>query len=97
MVNGSSRERIRTITIPPAGLEGLLGLPTRARGIVLFAHCSGSGRFSLRNNFVAQALPIALGAIGFYYRDFHQMSDAEVTDLLARAPRPTESPANRAS
>jgi putative phosphoribosyl transferase len=31
--------------------------------------------------------PIGLGAIGFYYRDFHQMSDAEVTDLLARAPR----------
>jgi putative phosphoribosyl transferase len=34
--------------------------------------------------------PIGLGAIGFYYRDFHQMSDAEVTDLLARAPRSTE-------
>ena len=30
--------------------------------------------------------PIGLGAIGFYYRDFHQMTDAEVTDLLARAP-----------
>jgi putative phosphoribosyl transferase len=28
---------------------------------------------------------IMLGAIGFYYRDFHQMSDEEVTDLLARA------------
>jgi putative phosphoribosyl transferase len=35
--------------------------------------------------------PIALGAIGFYYRDFHQMTDDEVTDLLARAPRPSES------
>jgi putative phosphoribosyl transferase len=32
--------------------------------------------------------PPMLGAIGFYYRDFHQMSDAEVTDLLARAERP---------
>jgi putative phosphoribosyl transferase len=31
---------------------------------------------------------MALGAIGFYYRDFHQMTDAEVIDLLARAPRP---------
>jgi putative phosphoribosyl transferase len=29
--------------------------------------------------------PDMLGAIGFYYRDFHQMSNAEVTDLLARA------------
>jgi len=30
--------------------------------------------------------PEGLGAIGFYYEDFHQMSDAEVTELLARAP-----------
>jgi putative phosphoribosyl transferase len=48
--------RIRTISIPPIGLEGLHGLPTEARGIVLFAHGSGSGRFSLRNDFVARAL-----------------------------------------
>jgi len=42
--------------------------------------------------------PIGLGAIGFYYRDFHQLSDAEVTNLLARALLPTESgAANRAS
>jgi putative phosphoribosyl transferase len=33
--------------------------------------------------------PAVLGAIGIYYRDFHQMSDAEVTDLLARAAEPT--------
>ena len=47
---------IRTITIPPVGLEGLLGVPRDAKGIVLFAHGSGSGRLSPRNNFVAQAL-----------------------------------------
>jgi putative phosphoribosyl transferase len=29
-----------------------------------------------------------LGAIGFCYTDFHQMTDAEVTDLLARAAMP---------
>jgi putative phosphoribosyl transferase len=29
--------------------------------------------------------PSGLGAIGFFYRDFHQVKDAEVTDLLARA------------
>jgi putative phosphoribosyl transferase len=29
--------------------------------------------------------PAGLGAIGFYYEDFHQMSDAEVTELLAAA------------
>jgi putative phosphoribosyl transferase len=59
MVDRAPQERTRTITIPPVGLEGLLGLPTRARGIVLFAHGSGSGRFSPRNNFVAQALRVA--------------------------------------
>ena len=56
MVDRSSEERIRTITIAPLGLEGLLGLPPGAKGIVLFAHGSGSGRLSPRNNFVAQAL-----------------------------------------
>ena len=35
---------------------------------------------------------MALGAIGYYYRDFHQMSDAEVIDLLARVPRASEAP-----
>lgn len=49
-----------TITIPmptPAGsLPGLLMLPTNARGMVLFAHGSGSGRFSPRNQFVASVL-----------------------------------------
>jgi putative phosphoribosyl transferase len=34
--------------------------------------------------------PSGFGAIGYYYRDFHQMSDREVTDLLARAPHPVE-------
>ena len=56
MVEKSSDDRIRTITIAPVGLEGLLGLPMEATGIVLFAHGSGSGRLSPRNNFVAQAL-----------------------------------------
>jgi putative phosphoribosyl transferase len=49
-------ELIRNVTISPVGLEGILGLPSAAKGIVLFAHGSGSGRFSPRNNFVAKAL-----------------------------------------
>jgi putative phosphoribosyl transferase len=52
----AQREQTREITIGPAGLEGILGLPHESDGIVLFAHGSGSGRFSPRNNFVAQAL-----------------------------------------
>ncbi len=34
--------------------------------------------------------PAGLGAIGYYYRDFHQVSDAEVTEILARAAQPKE-------
>lgn len=43
----------------PAGetrLKALLGLPSPVRGLVIFAHGSGSGRLSPRNNFVAQIL-----------------------------------------
>lgn len=44
--------------IPTDGvaLEAALGIPDTPTGVVLFAHGSGSGRLSPRNNFVAQAL-----------------------------------------
>jgi putative phosphoribosyl transferase len=46
------------VHIPVNGvkLEGSLVIPSEARGVVLFAHGSGSGRHSPRNNFVAQTL-----------------------------------------
>ena len=46
------------VHVPTAGvtLEGNLVVPEGARGVVLFAHGSGSSRFSSRNRFVAQAL-----------------------------------------
>ena len=37
-------------------LEGHLGIPLSPLGMVVFAHGSGSGRFSPRNNFVARFL-----------------------------------------
>jgi putative phosphoribosyl transferase len=37
-------------------LDGILGLPADPRGVVVFAHGSGSGRLSPRNNFVANHL-----------------------------------------
>lgn len=37
-------------------LEGILGIPPKAKGIVLFAHGSGSSRLSPRNQFVAKVL-----------------------------------------
>jgi putative phosphoribosyl transferase len=37
-------------------LKGILGMPSRIKGVVIFAHGSGSGRLSPRNNFVARIL-----------------------------------------
>ncbi|KAF7636324.1 hypothetical protein Mgra_00004310, partial [Meloidogyne graminicola] len=47
---------IREIYIEPEGLSALLGIPSGARSIVIFAHGSGSGRLSPRNNYVAAEL-----------------------------------------
>lgn len=44
------------VTSDSVTLRGLLGVPKNARGVVLFAHGSGSGRLSSRNNFVARSL-----------------------------------------
>jgi putative phosphoribosyl transferase len=48
----------QTVRIPcgTVEVEGMLELPAAARGVVLFAHGSGSSRFSPRNNHVARIL-----------------------------------------
>jgi putative phosphoribosyl transferase len=47
--------RPQDIEILPLGLKGVLTIPDDARGIVLFAHGSGSSRLSPRNTQVARA------------------------------------------
>src|SRR5438552_4020586 len=47
-------ERDVTLTANRVTLEGTLGVPQRATGLVLFAHGSGSSRFSARNRYVAR-------------------------------------------
>lgn len=50
-------ERTVAIVVPDGPtLEGTLGVPRDAAGIVLFAHGSGSSRFSSRNRYVARVL-----------------------------------------
>jgi dienelactone hydrolase len=49
----------RTICISPHGLDGLLTVPPAVQGLALFAHGSGSSRFSPRNTFVAEGLQAA--------------------------------------
>jgi predicted phosphoribosyltransferase/dienelactone hydrolase len=45
-----------TVRIAPEDLDGLLGISDAPRGVVIFAHGSGSGRLSPRNNQVAAGL-----------------------------------------
>jgi putative phosphoribosyl transferase len=52
----SLHEHIVRITKGHITLEGILGLPAGPRGVVVFAHGSGSGRLSPRNTFVARRL-----------------------------------------
>jgi putative phosphoribosyl transferase len=49
-------ERLVRVAVGPVTLEGNLSLPAGTRGVVLFAHGSGSSRHSPRNRYVAQAL-----------------------------------------
>ena len=56
----------RDIAIPVDGrmIQAILAVPPGARGIVLFAHGSGSSRFSRRNRYVARALRDAFAGRG---------------------------------
>jgi putative phosphoribosyl transferase len=48
--------KVRELQLPNLDLGATLRLPTSAKGIVVFAHGSGSSRFSPRNRFVAEYL-----------------------------------------
>ncbi|MBI1867191.1 MAG: dienelactone hydrolase family protein [Methylocystis sp.] len=49
------QERI-DVAVGPRGLEGVLCVPPRPTGLIIFAHGSGSSRFSPRNTLVAEEL-----------------------------------------
>jgi len=54
------------VSAGPVTLDGMLGIPGDAKGIVVFAHGSGSSRFSPRNQYVAEELRKAkLGTLLF--------------------------------
>lgn len=52
----AGEERLVQVPAGRVTLEGNLAVPEAASGIVLFAHGSGSSRFSPRNRYVAQVL-----------------------------------------
>src|SRR2546423_8261452 len=53
---GVERAHDVQITSGAATLEGELGVPAGAQGVVLFAHGSGSSRHSPRNQYVARVI-----------------------------------------
>jgi pimeloyl-ACP methyl ester carboxylesterase len=57
-LNPQSAAQHETVSVsaPPVTLAGDLTLPSAARGMVLFAHGSGSSRLSPRNRYVADSL-----------------------------------------
>ena len=56
MVLMAQSGQITAVNFGPQRLEALLGKPKDATGLVIFAHGSGSGRLSPRNNEVADGL-----------------------------------------
>jgi putative phosphoribosyl transferase len=55
-MRGETKEATVQIPVGKETLEGELSIPADAKGMVLFAHGSGSSRFSPRNQFVARFL-----------------------------------------
>jgi pimeloyl-ACP methyl ester carboxylesterase len=73
---GGSAVHGRDVSVPPLGLAGTLRLPREAQGLVVFAHGSGSSRFSPRNVAVAEAL----NAAGFATLLFDLLTPGEEAD-----------------
>lgn len=71
----------RTVAIPvnAVKLEGSLGVPSGAPGVVLFAHGSGSSRLSPRNRYVARVLRDA--GLGTLLLDLLSAREEEVDDV----------------
>jgi putative phosphoribosyl transferase len=64
--DGAATERDVIVLAGTVPLPGRLTVPARARGVVVFAHGTGSGRSSPRNMFVAGALHVVgLGSLLF--------------------------------
>lgn len=68
-------ERLVNIKSEAVSLEGILAVPEQAPGVVVFAHGSGSGRFSPRNQYVARIL--REGGIGTLLLDLLETAESD--------------------
>lgn len=82
-IGATVKEQSVEIPIAHTTLKGILHVPHHARGLVLFAHGSGSGRFSPRNQFVAGELQKAgIATLLFDLLDEDEAEDrAKVFDI----------------
>lgn len=80
----ATRATTGEVSIPAGGvfLEGDLDVPAAARGVVVFAHGSGSSRHSRRNQFVAQRLRQA--GLGTLLMDLLTLREEEEDARTAR-------------
>jgi dienelactone hydrolase len=74
-------ERTAVVATGSVALEGTIAVPEGARGIVLFAHGSGSSRHSPRNRYVAEEL--RAGGLGTLLVDLLTPNE-EIVDLRTR-------------
>jgi putative phosphoribosyl transferase len=72
-------ERTVSIQAGTVTLEGTMGVPAGAQGIILFAHGSGSSRFSPRNRFVARVFRDA--GLGTLLLDLLSPSEEDVDEV----------------
>jgi putative phosphoribosyl transferase len=86
MTRSELSQRPVEIPISAAGrrLAGTLALPRGAKALIVFAHGSGSGRFSPRNRFVAEALQDA--GLGTLLIDLLEADEAEDRDKVFDIP-----------
>ena len=79
-MDAPDRERPVRLTLDGVVHDGDLGVPDGARGLVIFAHGSGSSRLSRRNRYVAEVLRRA----GLATLLFDLLTEAEDSDYANR-------------
>jgi len=77
-----------SIPLQSVSLGGFLGIPDGAKSLVIFAHGSGSSRFSERNNFVAEVIRKA--GMGTLLFDLLTEKEDEVYETRFNIPLLTE-------
>jgi len=72
-------DEVKVEAAPGVFLSGNLNIPPGAKGIVVFAHGSGSGRFSPRNRYVARVMQE--GGLGTFLFDLLTPKEEEIDDI----------------